>query len=266
MSGWDLLAAELDAWSAMPGGAVFWWRDDDLVRPGPRIERLVALSDRFAAPLLLAVIPEPADPAIAGLAGSRLRFCQHGWAHADHSTAPPPGQRRRKIELGGDYGEAALVADLRRGWDRLRRILPDRLLPVLVPPWNRIAPWAVDRLPGLGYAGWSGFGARAAMDRAVLPAVNVHVDVIDWHGSGGFVGEAAALDQVVGHLRARRGGQADPAEPTGLMTHHAVHDPATWAFVAGLLEAVSDHPAARWASPDALFAGPTESACPPESA
>jgi len=259
MTGWAALTTELDAWSAVPGGALLWWRDDDLTRPGPRIDRLVALSDLFAAPLLLAVIPQPADAALAGLGGSHLWFCQHGWAHADHGLEPLPGERPRKVELGGSYDPEALIADLQRGWDRLDKILPGRLLPVLVPPWNRIAPWVVGRLPALGYAGWSGFGARAAATAA--PAeVNVHVDVIDWHGSRGFVGEAAALDQVVGHLAAKRTGRADPAEPTGLMTHHAVHDAATWAFVAGLLEAVAAHPHAGWASPAALFAPTAQAA------
>jgi hypothetical protein len=123
----------------------------------------------------------------------------------------------------------------------------------MVPPWNRVAPWVVDRLPGLGYTGWSGFGARER--DGPLPATNVHVDLIDWHGSGGFLGEAAVLGKLVGHLAAKRAGQADPTEPTGVMTHHAVHDPATWAFLAGVLEAVAGHPDAAWASPAELFSG-----------
>lgn len=258
MSAWDALAAELDAWSAVPGGAWLWWRDDDLTRPGPRIDRLLALSDRFRAPLLLAVIPAAADPALAGLGGSHAWFCQHGWAHADHGGDPAPGKRRKKIELGGSDPEA-LAADLARGWRRLRELLPARrLLPVMVPPWNRIAPWAIDRLPALGYAGWSGFGPRDPA--GAFPPVNVHVDVIDWRGGGGFAGDDAALGQLVGHLRAKRTGAADPAEPTGLMTHHAVHDPATWAFLAGLLEAVTAHPHAGWAAPDRLFPVAAEAA------
>jgi len=192
------------------------------------------------------------DPALARLGGGQAWFCQHGWAHADHSEEPAPGARRKKIELGGAYPPDALIADLGRGWARLHDLLPaDRLLPVMVPPWNRVAPWLVDRLPGLGYAGWSGFGPRET--GGPLPAANVHVDLIDWHGTGGFVGEAAALGQLAGHLAAKRAGTADPTEPTGVMTHHAVHDPATWAFLAGVLEAVAGHRHAAWVSPAALF-------------
>lgn len=258
MTDWAGLQSELDAWSEIPGGATFWWRDDDLTRPGPLIDRLVALSNRFDAPLLLAVIPRDMEPAIARCIGAQTWFCQHGWAHQDHSLEPPPGKRRKKIELGGDYTADALAADLRRGWTLLRRGLPARLLPILVPPWNRIAPWVVDALPGLGYAGWSGFGARTAS--AGIQAVNVHIDVIDWRGSRGFAGEAAALAQAVAHLADRRAGRTDPAEPTGLMTHHAVHDPATWAFIERLLEAVGGHANASWLSPQNLFADQTEGA------
>ena len=253
MTGWGALEEELEAWSDIPGGATFWWRDDDLTRPGPQAERLAALSKAMAVPLLLAVIPRDMDASIARLAGPTLWFAQHGWAHVDHSRPPAPGKRRKKIELGGDYHEATLEADLRQGWARLSELPADRLLQVLVPPWNRIEPRVVAALPALGYAGLSGSGSRG--DGGPLRVVNVHVDVIDWHGTGGFVGEAAALAQVVEHLSARRGGGADPAEPTGLMTHHAVHDAATWAFVAGLIEAVVGHPHASWLSPGDLFGG-----------
>lgn len=251
MTGWAALEDELEAWSEIPGGATFWWRDDDLTRSGPQAERLAALSNAMAIPLLLAVIPHAMDTSIAQVAGPALWFAQHGWAHADHSLPPEPGKRRKKIELGGDYAQASLEADLRQGWGRLSALPADRLLQVLVPPWNRIEPRVVAALPALGYVGLSGSGPRR--DNGPLRIVNVHVDVIDWRGTGGFVGEAAALTQVLEHLSARRRGTVDSTEPTGLMTHHAVHDAATWAFVAGLLEAVASHPHASWLSPGKLF-------------
>jgi hypothetical protein len=39
-----------------------------------------------------------------------------------------------------------------------------------------------------------------------------------------------------------------------------VHDAATWAFVAALLEAVAAHPHAAWVAPPALFPVPAEAA------
>jgi len=77
--------------------------------------------------------------------------------------------------------------------------------------------------------------------------------VIDWKGSRGFVGETAALALLVGHFRARRLGNVDPDEPTGLLTHHLVHDPATWRFLEKLRDFLNKQPAARLLDPGAVF-------------
>jgi hypothetical protein len=88
-----------------------------------------------------------------------------------------------------------------------------------------------------------------------LNIVNTHVDVIDWHGGRGFLGEAAALDLLIGHLSARRQGRADPDEPTGLLTHHLVHDADTWRFLENLQDFIRDHPGDQ---PPARFIEPAE--------
>jgi len=76
----------------------FWLRDDDAGEPGPALDRLIALCEKFEVPLLLAVVPERAGPAL----GERLRDvrlvrpCVHGIAHRDNAR-----EGERKIELGG---------------------------------------------------------------------------------------------------------------------------------------------------------------------
>ena len=72
----------------------------------------------------------------------------------------------------------------------------------------------------------------------------------------GFVGDAAALGATIAHLRARREGHADAAEPTGLMTHHLVDGDTTWAFVDDLLGRTTAHPAATWLTAAAVFDAP----------
>jgi hypothetical protein len=126
-----------------------------------------------------------------------------------------------------------------------------RALPVLVPPWNRIAPPVVAALPALGLAGLSTYGPRAAA--APMPGlrlVNCHADIMRWAAPRGFLGETAALGLLCSHLRARRAGQTegrnlDATEPTGLLTHHLAHDEAAWRFLARLLPLLARHPAAR---------------------
>ena len=64
--------------------------------------------------------------------------------------------------------------------------------------------------------------------------INTQVDVIDWRGSRGFVGEGAALGRLVAHLAARRTSVVNAESPTGILTHHLVHDTATWRFLENL--------------------------------
>jgi hypothetical protein len=81
----------------------------------------------------------------------------------------------------------------------------------------------------------------------------VHVDLVAWKSGRGFIGAKVALDLLVGHLRARRTGAADPGEPTGILTHHLVMDGATAAFLEQLLAVVDAHGAARWVAPAELI-------------
>ena len=88
------------------------------------------------------------------------------------------------------------------------------------------------------------------------------LDWLDWRGGRGFVGETAALGLAVGHLAARRAaagnGVGDEAgggdEPTGLLSHHLVHDAAAWDFIEAFIAATAAHPAARWLDAAEAFA------------
>ncbi len=133
------------------------------------------------------------------------------------------------------------------GHQRLADGFGARFLPVLVPPWNRISARVTARLPALGFLGLSTFRARMCEQPAPgLVQVNAHCDPIKWKQGGRFAGTAPALDDLIGHLAMRRTGAADPAEPTGLVTHHQALDPPAWEFVADLLRRTKAHPAARW--------------------
>ncbi len=255
MNAWSDLDRELDLWHATDRQATIWWRDDDAVRPGPALDRLLGLAARHGAPLALAVIPAAAEPALArklaeAQAGApQVAVLQHGYAHRNHEPT-----ERKKCELGAARPIAAVLEELAGGRDRLGALFGAQALPVLVPPWNRIAADLLPALPALGFRGLSTYTPRdAAQPVPELLQVNCHLDPIRWKPQRGFLGEAAALDLLCDHLAARRAGRADASEPSGILTHHAVHDEALWHFLDRLLAALSAHPAVRLLTADAAF-------------
>lgn len=243
--GWRSLERELDAWASAGRTADLWWRDDDAAAPTPAFLRLLALRAQVGAPLAVAVVPALAGPALAeavdGAPG--VRFLQHGYGHANHAA---PGERRS--ELPPRRPRELVLDDLRRGRELMAGMCRGLWLPdVMVPPWNRISEEACALLPRLGFRRLSVFGPRRPGGAAAgLAHVNTHVDIVDWRGGRGHVGDRAAAAALEAHLAARRTGGCDAGEATGVLTHHAVHDEGCWGFMARLGELVAAHPAARW--------------------
>jgi hypothetical protein len=153
---------------------------------------------------------------------------QHGYAHANH--APPSD---KKVELGGHRPAMMVLGELGTGWLALERLFGSRALPVLVPPWNRIAPLLIPTLPEVGFRGLSTFGSRPRAEPVKgLRQVNTHLDIVDWKGGRRFLGEEAALAVLVRALgEARR--HSD--EPVGVLTHHLAMDEGAWDFLRSLL-------------------------------
>lgn len=234
MTGWNDLGRELDLWAEAGRVATLWWRDDDAIGDTPALRRLF---DTAKAPLALAVIPETAgrDLAAAVLDRPQVSVLQHGYRHRNNAV---PGAK--KSEFPDDRPIDAIADDLHRGQMRMSEAFRGRFLPVLTPPWNRIGAKAVEILERLGFLGLSTYLPRPAPRRHGLAIVNTHVDVIDWQGGKRFLGEGAALGLLIGHLQARRTGSADAEEPTGLLTHHLVHDADTWLFLENLQDFLRD--------------------------
>jgi len=257
-SAWQALADELDLWQAAGRRATFWWRDDDAGRADPALERLLALAARAGLPVGLAVVPAwLADDAIRAIrsAPPTVLVLQHGYAHANHETRIAPGERKvRPAECGAARAADQVLGELLDGRQRLGEAFAARLLPVLVPPWNRIAPPLVSRLPPAGYRGLSTFGPRPALPRTPgLVELNCHADPILWREAKRFAGARSTLARLRGHVMDRRTGRADPVEPTGLLTHHRDMEPALWQFLETLLERLAAHPGATFpALPAAL--------------
>jgi hypothetical protein len=254
MSPWQRLSAELDAWQVLGREATLWWRDDDAVTATPALQRLLSLARDHAVPLSLAVIPAHAQAALANALelAPRIAVLQHGYAHKNHAA-----KGDRAIELGGQRRRTSVGEELQRGWRHLAALMPGRVLAVMVPPWNRVAPELLADLPGLGFRALSTFSARSQREAAPgLLQTNCHADLIDWRGNRGFRGEQHTIGQLCDHLRARRGARADAGEASGILSHHLVHDDACWRFLADLFELCNRHPAVRWLEAREACLGP----------
>lgn len=246
---WNGIRDELDLWSAAGKTVRLWLRDDDAIEPTGQLDRLILLSGRFDAPVLLAVVPMRAEPSLVRrlVASAELRPCQHGFLHRNHATP------ERKAEFGPQRVLEAMVEEIAGGWLRLQDLFGERAHRVFVPPWNRIDPALVARLPEIGFRGLSSIRTVSILSVAGLATVNSDLDVIDW--KGGRVGRAhdELVDELHAMLREKR--EAGESSATlGVLMHHLVHDETAWEFMADLLTVMRHHPAVAMADPADLFA------------
>lgn len=247
----DPLRAELDAWAAAGRRAAFFWRDDDAIAVTPPLERLLALTAGHGAPLALAVIPRRVDRALADrLAGAAgVAVLQHGYSHANYAPAD-----EKKCEFPANRLADAVAADLTAGRDGLHALFGPQFLPVLAPPWNRIAPAVAVALPGLGFCGLSTHAAQH-FDVPGLIEANTWFDPVDWRGAGGFIVTCHAVNLLTARLASqRRAGDHD--RPVGLLSHHLAMDDGAWGVFDELAALVGAHPGAVWRHPAAVFALP----------
>ena len=238
---WPDLADELDRWGEAGRVAGFWWRDDDAVAPTPQLDDLLQLAGNV--PLALAVIPGLAAPDLPAVLSARphVAVLQHGWRHINHVVVG------KKSEFPATRPMADAAADLAAGASRLRALFGPRIVPILAPPWNRFAAEFLPLLAPAGIAGLSTMASgKSSEPMTGVTPVDVHIDLVAWKSGRGFIGAEAALSLLVGHLRARRTGAADPAAATGILTHHLVMDGAAAAFLERLLAVLDAHGAAHW--------------------
>ncbi|MDX7950622.1 polysaccharide deacetylase family protein [Lichenihabitans sp. Uapishka_5] len=221
---WAPVDAALDRVAATSKTVTLWWRDDDAVTTTRALDRLTALARRHACPVLLAVIPAPADRHLATYTKAEplLTPTQHGFLHTNHA-----GLLQRAAELGGNRPLEAILTDLAQGRDRLADLFAGRHTDILVPPWNRIAPEVVPHLPDLGFGGLSTFADLHA-GTPKLDVVNCSLDIIDWRNGR----RCHRLPKLVDKLATL----IDAGRPIGLLTHHLVHDDDAWAFIDAMLE------------------------------
>ena len=228
------LGREVDAWRAAGREVTLWWRDDDAVQPSRALARLLGLQP--GCPLGLAVIPAGAQAPLADVVTGPVDLLVHGFAHVNHAGA---GERKSEYPQGRGAPE-----ELRAGRERLEALFGDRVLPIFVPPWNRMGDDAAGALPFAGYKALSGYRGRP---QGPLPRLDTHVDLIDWRHGRRFAGAEAVSRALADALAARR--RTGDHRPTGVLSHHLVHDAGAWRFLEALLAWGAQAPGVRWVRP-----------------
>ena len=221
-----LIGPELARWKARGHAPVFWWRDDDARRVTPALDRLLALSARFEAPITIAAVPD-GDIAALAKACRSIRYVElavHGFRHENRA---PPGWPSGEVN---DLDRLAdVISDLGTAKDVFRRAgVTPRLF---VPPWNNAHP-TLKRALALQDLGLSCYGeprSQAEPDR-----LDAHLDVMRWKPAPRFRGAIRFLLRTRRLLaERRRTGAWD--EPLGLLTHHLDHDEDAWRFLEAFL-------------------------------
>ncbi|MCB1474324.1 MAG: glycosyltransferase [Rhodobiaceae bacterium] len=227
----------------------FWLRDDDAVAPTHQLDRLLDTVCRRDLALTLAVIPRYATDALAERLKPepRVGVATHGFAHINHSPA-----HEKSGEFGAGRAPDDVRIDLQAGVARMKTLFGDCLLPLFVPPWNRIDARFHEALADCGYKALSTFGTKGEAVGRGLVAMPAHLDIMDWSVRAGRA--ASDLDsELAALLRHRLDGGNDA--PVGILTHHLVHDETAWGVLAGLAGLCAGHPAAGWLDVRDVLAG-----------
>lgn len=238
------LRETLDQLSAEGKTIDLWLRDDDAVEPTPALEKLVRLTERYSVPLTLAIIPEHTGQLLVDYLNDyhHIDITVHGWSHRNYA-----GPDEKKRELGLHRPKDAVLSELQHGFEKLSNLYPTQFVSMLVPPWNRIDDAIIAGLPDIGYKTLSVFGREKP---ATLPLLNTHIDIMDWHGTGGGRDHDILFAEITERFRS----QAQNATATGILTHHLVHDDTAWAFLEKLFDLTANHPACRWRASKDMFA------------
>lgn len=241
---WGLMEAELDKWTSLEDSPTLWWRDDDAATETTKLHRLVQMTLRTGVSPVVGAIPAQADESLGrALGGGTLSVVQHGVNHVNRAAV-----NEKKSEFPEKLNVLDCMQEIVGAQSDLDKLLCEwglaPLLPIFVPPWNRLGDGLARGLMQ-SFDAVSGFGDR---DCPGVRWINVHVDIIDWRKTRRFIGTSRAVEALLGHLQARRLGKVPRNMPTGLLTHHLIQDECAWRFLDTLCEWVAEHPPIRWLS------------------
>ena len=215
------------------GTSQVFFRADDIGVPGKQFSRLIRLFRDNKLPLCLAVVPtwltDARFQSLQSLTGkSRFQWCwhQHGWLHKNHETIG------KKQEFGPGRPGAKQLEDLKKGKQRLTRILGESFSPYFTPPWNRCSMDTLHGLQSLDFKAVSRSQKAKPISPPALPDLQINTDL---HTRKEKLPEIA-LNELLKELELGiRSGQS------GIMIHHQRMNRAAFDFLALLLQIIASH-------------------------
>jgi hypothetical protein len=218
----NVVASVTDALERLSGDEAvqFWWRDDDAEVSSPALDRLLALSENTGIPVALAVIPGHLKPSLSArlTTTNDVDVLVHGWIHKNHAP---------KGEPATEYPPSRHIDDVRdelaRSLAVLHEAFPKKVLPVFVPPWNRLPVKFEGLLVECGFEGLSSAPGNRLPNPGMANLRRAHCDLnIVATPSAGCGADIKGAAVVAKSIRAGARG------PFGVVTHHKLFDGATW--------------------------------------
>lgn len=209
-----------------------FFRADDIGVPGHKCRAMMETFRENSVPLYMAVTPawlsEDRWEALKEWAGDgHFIWHQHGWRHVSHQLSGKKG------EFGTDRTREAKAEDIRKGRDKLHKIMGDQFRPIFTPPWNRIDGETAELLAELGFwavSRWQNENKKVPLPQD-LPDISVNVDLHTRTESDPEVGLAALEAQFATAIESGR---------VGVMLHHQRMNDAALVFLDSLLHAITD--------------------------
>ncbi len=244
---WKNLDNELTKWRESSISPVFWIRDDDATKDGPKIKKLVSISKKFNTPLSVAVIPYLIQKSVIKVLNSSnlITVLQHGFKHKNYE---PKGQKKSEFGVSRDINN--MIEDISYGSKLISESFGKLYQPIFVPPWNRMSHLLLPHIHSLGILGVSSFNKhliKYANDKNQLVIINTNIDIIDWKNDKIFLGEEKILEKLTSELIVRRNERENIEKPIGILTHHNVMEANSFLFLEKLFNKTHNY-GAKWKS------------------
>jgi len=151
---WRKLDIELQKWEEASISPIFWIRDDDASKDGPKLAKLISISKKFSVPISIAVIPFLIEKSLIKTLNSNdlISVLQHGFKHKNYE---PDGEK--KSEFGKSREINHMIDDIIQGSKLVAESFEKSYEPIFVPPWNRMSHLLLPHIQSIGLAAVSSF-------------------------------------------------------------------------------------------------------------